>query len=326
MKDKILEILRDSNDFVSGQELCRKLGVSRTAVWKNINSLKQAGYVIEGVNNKGYRLVSEPDVMSEENIRKYMAPDSMIKRIFYYDETDSTNIRAKIAGETDGQDGDLFVADCQVSGRGRRGRGWTTDSKTAIAMTFLLKPPVEITTASRLTLVAALAIARALEQVEGIKPQIKWPNDIVIGGKKICGILTEMSSEGEDIKYVVVGIGINIYNREFPDELKDRATSIFLENGRGADRSKIVACVANEFERLYRMFCENQDLGFMVDEYNEMLVNLNRKVYVIENEEKTEYTSLGLSPDGGLKVRDIDGKESEIISGEVSVRGIYGYV
>ena len=154
MKDKILEILRESNDFVSGQELCRKLGVSRTAVWKNINSLKQAGYVIEGVNNKGYRLVSEPDVMSEENIRKYMAPDSMIKRIFYYDETDSTNIRAKIAGETDGQDGDLFVADCQVSGRGRRGRGWTTDSKTAIAMTFLLKPSVEITTASRLTLVA----------------------------------------------------------------------------------------------------------------------------------------------------------------------------
>ena len=326
MKDKILEILRESNDFVSGQELCRKLGVSRTAVWKNINSLKQAGYVIEGVNNKGYRLVSEPDVMSEENIRKYMAPDSMIKRIFYYDETDSTNIRAKIAGETDGQVGDLFVADCQVSGRGRRGRGWTTDSKTAIAMTFLLKPSVEITTASRLTLVAALAIARALEHVEGIKPQIKWPNDIVVNKKKVCGMLTELSAEMTRINYVVIGIGINANNKEFPDEIKETATSLFIESGKHIKRAAVIEAVGRYFEQYYDEFIKAGDLSLIMDEYTSMLVNAGNQVRIISNDSEEIYTALGINPQGELVVKDADGNVKDIRSGEVSVRGLYGYV
>ena len=159
-----------------------------------------------------------------------------------------------------------------------------------------------------------------------LQAQIKWPNDVVVGGKKICGILTEMSSEGMDIKYAVVGIGINVSMMEFPEELADKATSIKLENGTGCDRSKLVASVANHFEELYDAFVKCQDLQFMLDEYNSILVNKDEQVYVIEGYNRTEYTALGLAPNGGLRVKDKDGQESIIISGEVSVRGIYGYV
>ena len=145
-------------------------------------------------------------------------------------------------------------------------------------------------------------------------------------GKKLVGILTEMSSEGTDISYVVVGIGINVYNRSFPEDIADKATSILLENGKGCDRSWFIAQVSNEFEKLYDEFIKNKDLGFLVDEYNSYLVNRDKQVYVIEGDKKTEYTALGLSKDGGLLVRDADGEVHDIISGEVSVRGIYGYV
>ena len=212
------------------------------------------------------------------------------------------------------------------AGRGRRGRAWSTPKGTSIAMTFLLRPDVPIENVSRLTILSALATARALADTAGLQAQIKWPNDVVVGGKKICGILTEMSSEGMDIKYAVVGIGINVSMMEFPEELADKATSIKLENGTGCDRSKLVASVANHFEELYDAFVKCQDLQFMLDEYNSILVNKDEQVYVIEGYNRTEYTALGLAPNGGLRVKDKDGQESIIISGEVSVRGIYGYV
>ncbi len=326
MKKKILEKLQSTDGFVSGQELCELLGVSRTAVWKNIQALKNDGYVIEGVNNKGYRLVSVPDVMSEENISRHLNTKTFARKLYYYDETDSTNTRAKIVGETDPVHGALFVANEQTAGKGRRGHSWNSDKGTTISMSYLLKPDIDISCVSRITLVSAVALARAFGKVDGVKPQIKWPNDVLSDGKKLVGILTEMSSEGTDISYVVVGIGINVYNQSFPEDIADKATSILLENGRGCDRSWFIAQVSNEFEKLYDEFVKNKDLGFLVDEYNSYLVNKDKQVYVIEGDQKNEYTALGLSPDGGLLVRDADGAVRDIISGEVSVRGIYGYV
>jgi BirA family biotin operon repressor/biotin-[acetyl-CoA-carboxylase] ligase len=326
MKRKILEVLRNSKDYVSGQELCQMLGVSRTAVWKNINSLKAEGYIIEGVNNKGYRLVASPDNMSVESISAFLTTETMGRHIVCFDEVDSTNIRAKIDGETGGVDGSLYVADSQTAGKGRRGRSWSSDKGTTIAMSYLLKPDIDIERVSGITLVAALALAKTISQIPGIRAQIKWPNDLCVNGRKLVGILTEMSSQGRDITYVVVGIGINVYNREFPEEIADKATSIFLENGEGCDRSKLVANITNEFEVLYRQFMDSGDLSFMVQEYDSFLVNKGKQVYVIDGDSKTEYTALGLAKDGGLVVRDKAGKESVIISGEVSVRGIYGYV
>lgn len=326
MKEKILALLRESTDYISGQTICEKLGVSRTAVWKNIKALKTEGYLIDAVNNKGYLLVGEPDVVTKEKIQAALTTSVIGRELYYYDETDSTNIRAKLAGETDGAHGALFVANEQNAGRGRRGRAWSTPKGTSIALTFLLRPDVPIENVSRLTILSALATARAIEETAGLEPQIKWPNDVVVGGKKICGILTEMSSEGMDIKYAVVGIGVNVSMLEFPEELADKATSIKMENGTGCDRSRLVASIANHFEELYDQFVKCQDLQFMLDEYNSILVNKDQQVYVIEGYDRTEYTALGLAPNGGLRVRDKEGKESVIISGEVSVRGIYGYV
>lgn len=326
MKNKILEILQQSDGYVSGQQLCEMLGVSRTAVWKNIQALKNEGYVIDGVNNKGYRLVEEPDVMSEENIGRYLDTELFARKIFYYDETDSTNTRAKAAGESGCGHGALFVANEQTAGKGRRGHSWNSDKGTTISMSYLLKPDVDISCVSRITIISAVALARAFEKVPGLKPQIKWPNDVLSNGKKLVGILTEMSSEGTDISYVVVGIGINVYNKSFPDDIADKATSIYMENGEGCDRSWLAAQVSNEFEKLYNEFISRKDLGFLVEEYNSYLVNKDRQVYVIEGDDKTMYTAIGLSPDGGLLVKDENGSVHDIISGEVSVRGIYGYV
>lgn len=326
MKKKILEILKASSDYVSGQELSKMLGVSRTAIWKNIKSLKEEGCEIDAINNKGYKLVAQPDIVDADSILPLLNTRILGRELFCYSETDSTNTRAKAAGEADGADGSLFIADLQTAGKGRRGRSWEAEKGTIVAMTYLLRPEIDIACVSRITLVAAVALARALTEIDGIKPQIKWPNDVVVNGRKVCGILTEMSSEGFDINYVVVGIGINVYNESFPPELSDRATSIKLENGVGYNRSKLIAAVTNEFEQLYNQFMENNDLSFLKEEYDSLLVNKDRQVYVISGDEKKEYTALGLSSDGGLLVRNSAGEIQNIISGEVSVRGIYGYV
>ncbi|MBO5260826.1 MAG: biotin--[acetyl-CoA-carboxylase] ligase [Coprococcus sp.] len=326
MKNRILDILQHADGYVSGQQLCELLGVSRTAVWKNINSLKKQGYVIEGVNNKGYRLVNSPDVITKDKIYEHLRTDIFARDITYYDETDSTNTRAKLAAEEWAVHGALFVANRQNAGKGRKGHSWNSDKGTTISMTYLLKPSVDISCVSAITIVSAVAIARAFDRVKGLKPQIKWPNDVLSNGKKLVGILTEMSSEGLDINYVVVGIGINVYNSQFPEDIADKATSIFIENGEGYDRSRLIAEISNEFEVLYNEFVKNKNLEFIVDEYNSYLVSKDRQVYVIEGDKRTEYTALGLSPDGGLLVKDEQGATHNIISGEVSVRGIYGYV
>jgi BirA family biotin operon repressor/biotin-[acetyl-CoA-carboxylase] ligase len=171
-----------------------------------------------------------------------------------------------------------------------------------------------------------MAVAEALGHIDGVEAGIKWPNDIVINGKKVCGILTEMSSEGLDINYVVVGIGINVNNKYFPSEIKDTATSIMLETGNKCSRTELIADITNEFEKYYNSFLAVSNLKDLVDEYNSRLVNCNRQVVVIEGEKQTEYTALGINEDGALRVKDALGNEKTIISGEVSVRGIYGYV
>jgi BirA family biotin operon repressor/biotin-[acetyl-CoA-carboxylase] ligase len=326
MKNRILEILKNSEDYVSGQDLCRELGISRSAVWKNINTLKNKGYIIDAVNNKGYKLIECPDVICPEEISKRLNTNVLGRKLFYYDETDSTNLKARADGEKGEADGSLYIADKQTLGRGRRGRSWDSPKGTAIFMSYLLKPGVDISCVSRITIVAAMAVAEALGHIDGVEAGIKWPNDIVINGKKVCGILTEMSSEGLDINYVVVGIGINVNNKYFPSEIKDTATSIMLETGNKCSRTELIADITNEFEKYYNSFLAVSNLKDLVDEYNSRLVNCNRQVVVIEGEKQTEYTALGINEDGALRVKDALGNEKTIISGEVSVRGIYGYV
>lgn len=215
MKEEILRLLRSADGYISGQELCNRFGVSRTAVWKAINQLKEAGYEIEAQQNKGYKLMAAPDLMTEAEIKSLMHTDWVAKEVLYFDTIDSTNIKAQELAEKGYPSGTLVVADKQESGKGRRGRSWVSPSGTGIFMTLMIKPDINPNNASMLTLVAALAVAKAITSVTGEEALIKWPNDIVVNSKKVCGILTEMNAQFDYINHIVVGIGINVHNESF---------------------------------------------------------------------------------------------------------------
>ena len=195
MKAEILRLLKETGGYISGQQLCDKFSVSRTAVWKAVEQLKKEGYGIEAVRNKGYRLVESPDIISQAEIESVVKTDWAGRQVIYYDETDSTNIQAKLAGENGAPHGTLVAADRQDAGKGRRGRIWDSPKGQCIYMTLLLRPELEPAKAPMLTLVMALSVAEAVKEQTGLEAKIKWPNDIVLNKKKICGILTEMSTE-----------------------------------------------------------------------------------------------------------------------------------
>ncbi len=325
MKSEILEALRETDGYVSGQDLCNKFGVSRTAVWKAIKQLKEAGYEIEAVPNKGYHIVSAPDLMNKVELESIRNTTWAGQEIYYYDVTDSTNIRAKELAEEGHPSGTLVVADRQEAGRGRRGRSWDSPSGTGIFMTLLLKPEMNPNHASMLTLVAAMAVARAISKCANTEALIKWPNDIVIGGKKICGILTEMSAQFDFINHIVIGIGINVHNEHFPEEIAETAGSIFLQTGKQIRRAELIEQILEQFEHYYAIFMETEDLSGLVKEYNSILVNMNKSVRVLDPKEPFEGKAMGITKKGELIVDTWESRKM-VSSGEVSVRGLYGYV
>lgn len=326
MKEEILRLLRSADGYISGQELCNRFGVSRTAVWKAINQLKEAGYEIEAQQNKGYRLVAAPDLMTEAEIKSLMHTDWVAKEVLYFDTIDSTNTKAQELAEKGYPSGTLVVADKQESGKGRRGRSWVSPSGTGIFMTLMIKPDINPNNASMLTLVAALAVAKAITSVTGEEALIKWPNDIVVNGKKVCGILTEMNAQFDYINHIVVGIGINVHNESFPEEISQMASSLMIEaGGKRFHRAQIIAETMSYFEQYYGTFLKTQDLSALVREYDELLVNRNKSVRVLDPKEPFDGKAMGITPKGELIVDTWESRKL-VSSGEVSVRGIYGYV
>lgn len=326
MKEEILRLLRSADGYISGQELCNRFGVSRTAVWKAINQLKEAGYEIEAQQNKGYRLMAAPDLMTEAEIKSLMHTDWVAKEVLYFDTIDSTNTKAQELAEKGYQSGTLVVADKQESGKGRRGRSWVSPSGTGIFMTLMIKPDINPNNASMLTLVAALAVAKAITSVTGEEALIKWPNDIVVNGKKVCGILTEMNAQFDYINHIVVGIGINVHNEGFPEEISQMASSLMIEaGGKRFHRAQIIAETMSYFEQYYDTFLKTQDLSALVREYDKLLVNRNKSVRVLDPKEPFDGKAMGITPKGELIVDTWESRKL-VSSGEVSVRGIYGYV
>ena len=319
-------MLRQSDGYLSGQQLCDHFQVSRTAVWKAINQLKEEGYEIEAVRNKGYRIVDIPDRITADAIKSCLETKWMAKNLEYYDEIDSTNNRAKALGEAGGADGTLFVAETQTAGKGRRGRCWQSPAGSSISMSILLRPKMNPSDAPMLTLVMAYASTIALREKTGLDIGIKWPNDLVVNGKKISGILTEMSAEIDYINHVVIGIGINVNQDTFPDDIKETASSLKMELGKRIKRSGLIAAVMKNFEKYYEIFQETEDLSGLQELYNSMLVNRDQEVKVLEPGNEYKAHAIGINQTGELIVRTPDGKEKEIYAGEVSVRGVYGYV
>jgi BirA family biotin operon repressor/biotin-[acetyl-CoA-carboxylase] ligase len=324
-KEKILSMLEQSRDYVSGQDICDSLSLSRTAVWKHINTLRAEGYEIASVNNRGYKLNGMPDIINEKCIKDHLHTKWLGQNVIYYEETDSSNNKAKQLGEEGEKDGTVVVVDRQTAGKGRRGKNWISPAGNCY-FSILLYPDVRVDRASMVTLVAAIAVSEAVREVTGIDTRIKWPNDVVAGGKKICGILTESSTDMEYIQYVVVGIGINCNQKEFENEIKDMATSISLETGKDVERAKLLAKVFEHFERYYTLYLETEDLSKLYDRYNELLINKDRDVKIIENGRERIMKAIGINEVGALIVEDSDGRQETVISGEVSVRGLYGYV
>ncbi len=331
MKTEILSMLRNTSDYVSGQSICKEFGVSRTAVWKIINQLKEEGYEIEAVQKKGYRLLGIGEVISESELKSRMKTKWLASEIYYYDEIDSTNTRAKQHAEEGCPHGALVAANMQRAGKGSRGRGWQSPPGAAVYMSLVLRPKFLPNKASMVTLVMALAVAKAIEETTSLSCQIKWPNDVIVNKKKVCGILTEMSGEQDYIQYIVIGVGINVKEQTFPDEIRQKATSLEEEdreaNRKGAPkRAYLIERTMYYFEEYYELFEEKESLEFLKEEYNQYLVNKEKEVKVLGT--LHEYTGIchGINEIGELLVETENSKIEKVCSGEVSVRGVYGYV
>ncbi len=325
MKEKILRLLRENNDYISGQAICESLGVSRTAVWKVIKQLKNEGYEIDSVSNKGYKLTESPDVMSEAEISSRLDTEFLGKKLYYFETIDSTNEYLKHLPEEETVHGTVCIGDHQSAGKGRLGRTWLSPRGSSIYISYLLKPDIEPANASMLTIVAALSVAKAINKVTGLDTSIKWPNDIVVNSKKVCGILTEMTADMDRIERVIIGIGINVNMESFDDSIKDMATSLRIESGMVVKRADIIINMLKTFEEYYSMFVKTEDLSLLLDDYNSILVNRGKEVRIIERDKEWAATAVSMNKLGELIVNDNEGKEVNIRSGEVSVRGLYGY-
>ncbi len=325
-KQDILAALRSGDDYVSGQQLCEKFHVSRTAVWKRIKQLQEEGYEIEAVSNRGYRIVSSPDILTEAEIESALTTRWIGRKVLTFACIDSTNTLCRKKGEEGWAEGLLVVADEQTGGKGRRGRSWNTPRGSAIAMSLLLRPEVRPERIAMVTLVAGMALAKACRRLYDLPAEIKWPNDVVIGGKKLSGTLTEMSAQMSMVNYIVVGTGINVNVEQFPEELSRTATSLYLETGKKQNRARLLAEVLNLFEGYYEQFLRTEDLSQLQEEYNDLLVSAGKTVRVLDPAGEFEGISQGINAQGELLVETQDGTLRSVYAGEVSVRGVYGYV
>ena len=326
MKTEILKMLKEADGYLSGQEICGRLNVSRTAVWKVIRQLEAEGYRIEAVRNRGYRLEKGTDLLNRAELESSIRTKWAGRTLLYFDETDSTNTEAKKAAEAGAPHGTLAVADFQSMGKGRRGRSWASPHGAGVWMSLVQRPQLHPSCASMLTLVAALAVSDGIRSACGLETRITLPNDVVACGRKVCGILTEMSTELECINYVVTGIGVNVNNEAFPEEIAQVATSLRMETGGSVSRRRLIGAILEAYERYYARFMEYRDMTGLLEEYNGRLANYQNEVRVLAPGGEYTGTALGIDKAGELLVRTGDGRTERVISGEVSVRGIYGYV
>ena len=338
-KQEILKRLSERGDFVSGQELCEKLQVSRTAVWKNIQKLKEEGYPIEAVTNKGYRLLSmeETDIFNREQIVGKLSTSWAGRPLIFKEETGSTNDDVFALAAEGYPHGTLVVAARQTAGKGRRGRTWISPEAGNIYMSILLKPDLRPEITPMLTVVMALSVYQAAEKassedMSACRFGIKWPNDIVAsvnGGpyRKLCGILTEMRMEDSEISAITIGIGLNVNQTEFSPEIAENAGSFARSMGSKINRAALTASIWNFFEQNYLLFVQKQDFSALRPAYEAGLVNCGKSVHVLDPKNPFTGTAIGINNEGELLVQPDDGGPVRVIgSGEVSVRGVKGYV
>ncbi len=321
-KDKLLSDLKASKGaWISGELLSRKLSVSRAAISKHVSKLRQVGYDIESVPNKGYSLKNVSDLLLAEEIRDGLETKIFGKKeIIYFTETDSTNTKAKEFASKGAPEGTLVVAEKQTMGRGRKGRSWFSPESDNVYASIILRPKIPPSEAPVITLLSAVATAEALISLTDLKPRIKWPNDILINGKKIAGILTEISMEMDAVDFIVVGIGLNINTKkeDFSREIKRLATSVFIETKKRFSRAKILGEYLKWYETYYDIFKEK---GFkpVSSRWKELTDIIGKRITVDMISKKYVGRVVDVDDEGVLILKDDKGKLHRIYSGDITV-------
>lgn len=322
MKGKILALLREHYpDYISGQEISHRLGVSRTAVWKHICSLREGGYEIESHSKIGYRLMETPDRLYGHELAGLLKGKVFGQEVIYRESVGSTNELAKELAQKGAAQGTVVIAEEQTKGKGRMGRVWYSPSKEGLWFSVILRPEISPVDAAKLTLMCAVGVAGTIRELTGIPAGIKWPNDVLIDNRKVCGILVEMSAETDKINYLVIGIGVNVSLNEtkIPGELGGIAVSLEGQQKLQVTRAELLAALLNNLDILYERFLTG---GFadILKTWKEMSVSLNRWVRVVSGNVLDEGMAFDLDDDGALLLMKKDGTLKRVLSGDVTVQ------
>ena len=322
MKFKLLLDLFEekSNTFLSGEEISNRLSISRAAVWKQINQLRELGYEFEAVSRKGYRLLYKPDQYEHKDLMQYINTTVFGRRLHLLESTLSTQVEAIKLAEEGAEAGTLVISDMQTNGRGRLGRNWFSPAGKGIWMSLVLRPELPVRFMPQLTLLTGVAVCSAIRKVTGVEAGLKWPNDILVNGRKVCGILLEAATEDNKVRYCIAGIGIdvNLSEQDYPEELRSVATSLKVESGTSVSRSRLIGEVMNELEARYLQY-ENEGFAPILKEWEALSASLGQRVRSVTLNHVIEGTAVGLSDSGGLVVLTEEGKNSTIFSGEVEI-------
>lgn len=328
LKDEVLQLLRQSGGYLSGQSMSQELGVSRTAVWKAVDALRAGGYEIDSVTRKGYRLLQATRDLRLQEVRACLGEHPWGQHLQLMETVDSTNTVLKRLAEEGAPEGTAVLANQQTGGKGRLGRSFLSPPSMGLYASFLLRPAVQPAQLLHLTPMAAVAAVHAVEAACGIRPGIKWTNDLVLGRKKMAGILTELSVEAETgrIQSVVVGIGLNCSQtpEDFPPELRTMATSLKAAGCDPVDRNRLAAELVRSMHRLSEELLTGKKQW--MDQYARDCITIGQDVRIVCGEQEQFAHAEGVDENGALLVVHRDGRRQTIASGEVSVRGMYGYL
>jgi BirA family biotin operon repressor/biotin-[acetyl-CoA-carboxylase] ligase len=313
---KKLDQFRD--DYISGQKISDSLGVTRTTVWKHIQKLKEKGFKIESISNRGYRLKASPERLIPETILLGLDTDKLVTDIYYYKSVGSTNKKARqLANTEEVEDGTLVIAEEQRKGSGRRGRSWFSPPETGLWFSLLLKPDFAPEKAPFLTIIASLAVHRALNE-KGFSPNLKWPNDILINKQKVCGILSELSAELDYIKYAVVGIGINVNQQSFPEEIREIATSLCQLKNDSINRKELLQSILQYFEKYYTKLLEGNEES-LLEEWKGKLRILGRCIEITSSGKEYKGKVVDISDKGELILKTNEGDIRSFWAGDTSL-------
>ncbi|MFJ7725574.1 biotin--[acetyl-CoA-carboxylase] ligase [Neobacillus sp. NPDC097160] len=321
IRKKLLDSFTNAGEiFLSGQHLAELIGCSRTAVWKHIEELRKEGFELEAVRNKGYRIVKTPERITADEIRLGLATNFIGRNIHYEESVESTQKIAHRLSNEDVPEGSVIIAEEQLSGKGRMNRAWHSPKYSGIWMSLILRPNIPLTNAPQLTLLTAVAIVQAMVEETGLQPEIKWPNDILLNGKKVTGILTELQAEADRIHSIIIGIGINVNQKkeDFPSELQEKASSLFIESGKLISRAGLIRSIFKHFEKLYLLYLEQ---GFFPIKllWEGYAVSIGKILKARTLTNVIEGKALGITDEGVLKLEDRTGVVHHIYSADIEV-------